>query len=87
MIILIKCFFFMRIVKSYSYIVTMVLTVVEDLKSFLLFFAIFNTILSMIFDVIAKIRVHEYKYIGAFMGNWINTLKMAFADFNLSVLI
>ena len=86
MIILIKCFFFMRIVKSYSYIVTMVLTVVDDLKSFLLFFAIFNTMLSMIFDVIAKVKVFEYHYIGAFLGNWINTLKMAFADFNLSVI-
>lgn len=43
--------------------------------------------LSMIFDVIAVTRVHEYKYIGAFLGNWINTLKMAFADFNLSVIV
>lgn len=76
----------MRIVKSFSYIVTMVLTVVSDLKAFLFFFGIFNTMLSMIFDVIAEVRVHEYKYIGAFLGNWINTLKMAFADFNLSVI-
>lgn len=76
----------MRIVKSYSYIVTMVITVLVDLKAFLLFFAMFNTILSMVFDVIAMVRVHEYKYIGAFMGNWVNTLKMAFADFNLSVI-
>lgn len=64
----------------------MLLTVIVDLKSFLLFFGIFNTMVSMVFDVIAEIKVHEYKYIGPFMGNWINTLKMAFADFNLSVI-
>ena len=40
----------------------------------------------MIFDVIAKVKVFEYRYIGAFLGNWINTLKMAFADFNLAVI-
>jgi hypothetical protein len=41
---------------------------------------------SCVFDVIAEIRVHEYKYLGPFLGNWVNTLKMAFADFNLSVI-
>ena len=84
---LMKCLFFMRIVKQFSYIVTMILTVVSDLKAFLGFFFILNTMFSMIFDVIAKTRVHEYKYIGAFAGNWINTLKMAFADFNLAVVV
>ena len=37
---IIKSFFYLRIFKSLSYIVTMIYTVISDLKVFLLFFSI-----------------------------------------------
>jgi len=39
---------------SFSYIVTMIINVVYDLKVFLLFFTILIIMFSCIFDVIAK---------------------------------
>jgi len=57
---LLKTFFFMRIVKSFSYIVTMIISVVADLKVFMLFFFILIIMFSMIFDIIAPNPADEY---------------------------
>ena len=37
---LLKTFFFMRIVKSFSYIVTMIVNVIKDMNVFFLYFFI-----------------------------------------------
>ena len=58
---LIKTLFFMKIFTNFSYIVTMIIGVVIDLKIFLVFFAILITMFSMIFNVISRNEAEEYK--------------------------
>jgi hypothetical protein len=60
LVCLMKTFFFMRIVMSFSYIVTMIINVVYDLQVFLLFFTILVIMFSAVFDVIAKNDAVEY---------------------------
>jgi len=81
-----KTFFFMRIVSSFSYIVTMIINVVYDLKVFLLFFTILIIMFSAVFDVIAKNEAAEYKHLGPFMGNVMTTLRLSLGDFDFGVL-
>jgi hypothetical protein len=83
---LIKTFFFMRIVKSFSYIVTMIINVIIDLKVFMLFFLILILMFSMIFDVIAPNPAAEYKYVGLYWGNVLTTLRLSLGDFDFGVL-
>ena len=47
-----KTFFFLRIFEDLSYIVTMIITVIYDLRVFLLFYGILLFLFSMIFAVI-----------------------------------
>ena len=49
---IIKSFFYLRIFQSLSYIVTMIYTVISDLKVFLLFFTILIVLFAQIFAVI-----------------------------------
>lgn len=83
---LLKTFFFMRIKMSFSYIVTMIINVIFDLKVFLLFFFILIVMFSAIFDVIAKNDAKEYKNLGPFMGNIMTTLRLSLGDFDFGVL-
>ena len=86
LICLMKTFFFMRIVMSFSYIVTMILNVVYDLQVFLLFFTVLIIMFSAVFDVIAKNEAKEYRHLGPFMGNVMTTLRLSLGDFDFSVL-
>lgn len=54
LVVLMKTFFFMRIRMSFSYIVTMIINVVYDLKVFMLFFTILIIMFSAIFDIICR---------------------------------
>jgi hypothetical protein len=83
---MLKTFFFMRIVKSFSYIVTMIFSVVGDLKVFLLFFVILIVMCSMIFDIIAINKSPEYAFIGPYMGNMMSTLRLSLGDFDFGAL-
>jgi len=83
---LLKTFFFMRIVKSFSYIVTMIISVVADLKVFMLFFFILIIMFSMIFNVIAPNPADEYRHVGLFWGNVLTTLRLSLGDFDFGVL-
>ena len=86
LICMIKTFFFMRIVMRFSYIVTMIINVVGDLKVFLLFFVILIVMCSMIFDVISIPNADEYAKIGYFWGNIMTTLRLSLGDFDFGVL-
>ena len=86
LICLLKTFFFMRIVMSFSYIVTMIINVVYDLKVFLLFFGILIVMFSAVFDVISKNESAEYRHLGPFMANVMTTLRLSLGDFDFSVL-
>ena len=83
---LLKTFFFMRIVKSFSYIVTMIISVVADLRVFMLFFFILILMFSMIFNVIAPNPADEYTHVGLFWGNVLTTLRLSLGDFDFGVL-
>lgn len=86
LICLLKTFFFMRIIQSFSYIVTMIMSVVADLKVFMIFFTILILMFSMVFDVIAKNDAAEYQHVGWFMGNFLTTLRLSLGDFDFGVL-
>lgn len=86
MLCLMKTFFFMRIFMAYSYIVTMIVNVVADLKVFLLFFTILIIMFSAIFDVIAKSNADEYSKVGPFLANFFLTLRLSLGDFDFGVL-
>jgi hypothetical protein len=57
---LIKTFFYMRVVKSFSFIVTMLVNVIKDLLVFMLFFAILVTMFSLVFGIVAANHSPEY---------------------------
>ena len=86
MVALLKTFFFLRIVLTFSYIVTMIINVVYDLRVFLLFFIILIIVFSGIFDVISRNDAEEYKYVSPFFGNVLTTLRLALGDFDFGVL-
>ena len=86
LICLMKTFFFLRIVMSFSSIVTMILQCISDLQVFMLFFFILVLMFSAIFDIIAKNEAEEYRYLGPFMGNFMTTLRLALGDFDFGVL-
>lgn len=85
-LVLLKTFFFLRIIMSFSYIVTMIVNVVADLRVFLTFFAILILMFSAVFDIIAKASEDEYKKINPFFGNLFLTLRLSLNDFSFDLL-
>ena len=83
---LMKQFFYMRIMKAYSYIVTMMTNVIKDLVVFMVFFFILVFMFSMIFDVIAKNDAPEYLMISPFFANILTTLRLALGDFDFGII-
>ena len=86
----------MRIVKKFSYIVTMINRVFVDLLTFLLFFIIQVTMFAQLFNIISPPALHaededglrnnEYRHIGAWMGNILTVLRLSLGDFTFDVL-
>jgi len=76
----------MRIIESFSYIVTMITMVFNDLQVFMLFFMILIIMFSMIFDVIAKNTADEYREVPYYVGNVLTTLRLSLGDFDFAVL-
>lgn len=83
---LLKTFFYLKIIKSYSYIVTMILGVVSDLLIYIVFYIIIVLMFSMMLDVIGRNRSDEYSKIGWFMGNFMSTMRLSFGDFDFSLI-
>lgn len=83
---LIKQFFFMRIILSFSYIVTMITNVVYDLRVFLTFYGILMLSFSMVFNIIGRNESDEYKVVGSVMGNLLYTIRLSLGDFDFDVL-
>lgn len=83
---LMKTFFFLRIVMSFSTIVTMIMQCISDLRAFLVFFSILIVMFSAILDIISKNESEEYHKIGPFMGNIMCALRLSLGDFDFSVL-
>lgn len=86
LISLMKLFFYMRIIESFSYIVTMITSVFYDLRTFLAFYAILIVMCSLVFDIISRNPAGEYSKIGPFAGNLFTTLRLSLGDFDFGVL-
>lgn len=80
-LLLVKTFFFMRIFRSFSYIVTMIINVVIDLQVFLLFFAILVVMFSLVFDVLNRNMSNEYNHMSFFTRNVLTMLRLSLGDF------
>jgi len=83
---LIKTFYFMKIVQQFSYIVTMITSVIVDLRIFLLFFVVLILNFSMVFDVISRNNSDEYRKVGPYVGNLLSTLRLSLGDFDFSLI-
>ena len=76
-----KTFFFMRIIMGFSYIVTMIISVIKDLRVFMIFFAILILMFSMIFDIFNRNHASEYIQLNHFVRNLLTTLRLSLGDF------
>lgn len=81
-----KMFEFMKVIKSFSYIVTMILQVMDDIKVFLLFFSMMTLFCSMIFNVISVNEASEYRNVTKFWANFLNVLRLSLGDFGFDLL-
>lgn len=81
-LLLIKTFFFMRIFRSFSYIVTMIINVVIDLQVFLLFFTILVVMFSLVFDVLNRNESSEFAHMSYFTRNVLTMLRLSLGDFS-----
>lgn len=76
----------MRVVKEFSFIVTMLVSVIRDLLVFMMFFAILVVMFSLVYDVISVNHAKEYHHINYFLGNIFTTLRLALGDFDFGAL-
>ena len=83
---LVRLFFYMRIIRSFSYIVRMLMSVISDLSVFLVFFAILILMFSLIFDIISRNPSPEYEQVGPLFGNLFTTLRLSLGDFDFTVM-
>jgi hypothetical protein len=83
---LIKQFFFMRIVPSFSYIVTMITNVVGDLRVFMTFYCVLIVSFSMVLNIIAENKSSEYSKVGSMFGNIMTTMRLSLGDFKFEIL-
>jgi hypothetical protein len=83
---LIKQFFFMRIVPSFSYIVTMITNVVGDLRVFMTFYCVLIVSFSMVFNIISENDSPEYSKVGSVFGNIMTTMRLSLGDFKFDIL-
>lgn len=80
-----KTFQFMKIVLSFSYIVTMIINVFISLGNFILYYLIQIVFFSMTFGVIARHDFNEYRHIGPFWGNMMFSMRLSFGNFEFGV--
>lgn len=83
---LLKTFFFLRIKSEYSYIVTMIVNVVSDLRVFLLFFSILIIMFSSIFNIVSANPADIYRNLNPFFANIMTTLRLSLGDFDFGLL-
>jgi hypothetical protein len=83
---LLKWFFFMRIFMKLSYIVTMIMQVMKDLRVFFLFFTILIAMFSLVFDVITINNNPDYREVGTIAGSLLSTLRLSLGDTDFNFL-
>lgn len=83
---LIKTVFYLKIFKAFSYIVTMVISVITDLKYFVTFFIILITFFSMLFNVVNRNKSTEYGKLSWIIGNWLAVFRLSLGDFDFTLI-
>jgi glucan phosphoethanolaminetransferase (alkaline phosphatase superfamily) len=83
---LIKTVIYLKIFKAFSYIVTMVISVVSDLRYFITFFVVLITFFSMLFNVVARNQSPEYAKLTWYIGNWLAVFRLSLGDFDFTLL-
>lgn len=81
-----KTLFYLKILKSFSYIVTMVISVVFDLRYFVFFYVIMISFFSMLFDIVGRNYSKEYLKLPWLVGNWLAVFRLALGDFDFTLL-
>ena len=79
-----KTFESLRVIQSYSYIVTMIRSVIYDLRVFFSFYTVVLLSFSMILDVVGRSKSEEYKEVGSMAANILATLRLSLGDFDFS---
>lgn len=82
----VKTLFYLKILKSFSYIVTMVISVVYDLRYFVTFYIILLTFFSLLLDVVGRNYSKEYLKLSWFVGNWLAVFRLALGDFDFTLI-
>jgi len=81
-----KTFEFMRVVESFSYIVTMIRAVLFDLRVFLLFYVILLVSFSELLDCFGRNGNEEYFMVGPIVANIFSTLRLLLGDFDFTLI-
>ena len=81
-----ETFEYLRVVESFSYIVTMIRAVLYDLRVFCLFFFIVILSFSGVLDVFGRNDSEEYQDIGPVMANIFATLRLSLGDFDFTLI-
>jgi len=74
----------LRVISSFSYIVTMIRNVISDLVVFFIFFAVVIISFSMQLDIFGRSTADEYKLIGPLFGNIFATLRLSLGDYEFT---
>lgn len=83
---LLKTIIYLKVFKAFSYIVTMIISVVSDLRYFITFFVILITFFSMLFNVVNRNESPEYSHLTWFIGNWLAVFRLSLGDFDFTLL-
>lgn len=81
-----KTFEYLRVVSTFSYIVTMIRAVLYDLRVFCLFFIIVIISFSEVLDCFGRNKSEEYLKIGPAWANIFATLRLSLGDFDFSLI-
>jgi hypothetical protein len=86
LISLAKTFFFLRVIQSFSPIVTMIMTCIYDLRIFMSFFFIMVMMLSTIMSVISSNPASEYRNLSKDSANFLTMFRISLGDFDFGIL-
>jgi len=78
-----KSFKYLNIFEDFSPLVTMLQQVIFDLKEFLFVYFVCLINFSLVVATLQNEPGEEYQYLGAFMGNLIDSMKMSLGDFGV----
>ena len=82
-ILTLKSFKYLNIFDDFSPLVSMLAQVIFDLKEFLFVYFIFLINFSLVITTLQNEAGIDYIYIGMFIGNFVDTMKLSMGDFGV----